>query len=224
MEEVLRLDNVVKMTEDGRRVISDVSFSVMERECVTIRGASGSGKTALARMIAGLDKPSAGQIHVLGRPVYKMKSDDASDFLNKNIGILPRNPAFLDNLTLYYNLAMALIIQGQTPSQWRIRVQEQLKALGLLYAANAHPPQLTPLERHKAAVARALVGNPRILLLDDFAADLSVTDAEEIKATLHAVCRYGTYTVAELTNADAGLICHDRTLTLDHGKLQEETP
>ena len=223
MEEVIRLDNVVKMAEDGRRVIGGVSFSVMERECVTIRGASGSGKTILARLIAGLDKQSAGQIHVLGRPVHKMKRDDASEFINKNIGILPRNPAFLDNLTLYYNLAMALVIQGQTPSQWRIRVREQLNEMGLLYAANAHPPQLTPLERHKAAIARALAGSPKILLLDDFAADLSIADVDEIKATLHAICRYGTYTVVELTNANARLICHDRTLTLDHGKIQEET-
>jgi ABC-type ATPase involved in cell division len=223
MEEVIQLDNVVKMTEDGRRVIGGVSLSIKERECVTIRGAAGSGKTTLMRLIAGLDKPSAGQIHVLGRPVSKMKSDDASEFLNKNIGILPRSPAFLDNLTLYDNLAMTLVIQGQTPAKWRGRVQEQLKELGLLYATHAHPPQLTPLERHKAAVARALVGNPKILLLDDFAADLSVTDAEEIKAMLHAVCCYGAYTVVELTGADAGLICHDRTLTLDHGKLQEET-
>lgn len=223
MEEVIRLKDVVKITEDGRRVINGVSFSVMERECMTIRGASGSGKTALARMIAGLDKPSAGQIHVLGRPVHKMKSDDAAFFLNKNIGILSRNPAFIDNLTLYYNLAMALIIQGQTPSKWRIKVREQLNELGLLYAANAHPPQLTPLERHKAAVARALITNPKIILLDDFAADLSVADSEEIKATLYALCRYGTYTVVDLTGAGAGLICHNRTLTLDHGKLQEET-
>jgi ABC-type ATPase involved in cell division len=223
MEEVIRLDNVVKMNEDGRRVIGGISFSIKERECVTIRDAAGSGKTALMRLIAGLDKPSAGHIHVLGRPVHEMKTDVAAAFRNNNIGILPRDPAFLDNLTLYYNLAMTLVILGQTPAKWRGRVQEQLKELGLLYAAHAHPPQLTPLERHKAAIARALVGNPKILLLDDFTADLSVADAEEIKAMMHAVVRYGAYTVVELTGADAGLICHDRTLTLDHGKLQEET-
>ncbi len=222
MEDIIRLEKVVKMSHDGKRAINGVTMSILDRECVTIISAPGSGKTTLVRLISGLDKPSDGQVFVLGNLVNEMRNEEAAIFRNKNIGILHRNPAFLDNLSVLDNVAMPLIIRGDVPFQRRNKVMEQMKTLGLQYTTHARPTQLSPLERHKAAIARALITEPRILLLDDFAASLSITDEEEIKATLYAICSYGTYTVVELTGADSGLICTDRTVVLDHGKIQEE--
>ena len=218
--DVLRLENLIKMYDSGIRAINDISLSVSAGECIGIFGAPGSGKTTLVHLIAGLDKLSDGQIYVLSEPVHEMEPGAAAEFRNKNIGILSHNPAFLDNLTMLENIAFPLMLR-KIPTAQRVKAaKEQLKILGLEYAAYAHPPQLSPLERHKAAIARALISQPKLLLLDDFATDL--TEADEISGTLRAVCRYGEHTVVELTGASKGLICTKRDFILEHGKIQEE--
>jgi ABC-type lipoprotein export system ATPase subunit len=216
MEEVIRLDNVVKMHGSGIRAINSVSFSVFKGENVMISGSPGSGKTTLARLIAGVDRPSTGQIFVLGKSLNEMGKDMAAAFRNKYIGIMQRDPVFLDNLSVLENVALPLMLHGEVTVQRNRKAKEQLKTLGLQYAGHAHPSQLTLLERHKAAIARVLITQPKILLLDDFAADLAET--EEIKRTLHALCCYDSYTVVEITGAVQCLICADRTIKLDPRK------
>lgn len=219
-EEVIRLENVVKMTDNGKRTVNGITLSISDRECVVISGPPGSGKTMLVRLIAGLEKPSTGEVFVQEEPVHEMNLDTAAVFRNKNIGILPRNPAFLDNLSVVENVALPLAILGEAAAQSRRKAAEQLKLLGLLYASHARPLQLSLLERQKIAIARALIAKPKILLLDDFAADIVETD--EIAGTLHALCNYGEYTIIELTSIPKGLICQGRLILIDHGKIQEE--
>lgn len=220
MKEAIRLENAVKMAESGIRAVGGVSLCVYQSECVTVSGSPGSGKTALARLIAGVDRPSGGQIFVLNKPLHEMRSDAAAAFRNKYIGVLQKNPAFMENLTVLENTAMPLMLRGEAAILREKKAKEQLKELGLLYAARAHPQQLTPLERHKAAIARALISQPKILLLDDFAA--GIEQADEIAAYLGALCENKDYTVVEFTGAKEGLIRGERTIRLGHGKIQEE--
>jgi putative ABC transport system ATP-binding protein len=220
MDEIIRLKNVVIMFDSGIRAINDISLNIPAGECVGIYGAPGSGKTTLVRLIAGLDKPSAGQVYVLGEPVHEMEPDTAAEFRNRNIGILSRNPAFLDNLTVLENVAFPLMLRRESTAKRTNAAKEQLKILELNYAAYAHPPQLSPLEKHKAAIARALISQPKLLLLDDFASD--ITETGEIAETLRTVCRCGDHTVVELTGASKGLIYTERYVILEHGKILEE--
>jgi len=219
MDNIIQLKNVVKMNVNGIRAINDISLSIPAGECVGIYGASGSGKTTLVHLIAGLEKPSAGQVYVLGTPVHEMEPDTAAEFRNRNIGMLSRNLAFLDNLTVLENVSFPLILRRASTAQRAKAAKEQLKIMGLQYAAYAHPSQLSPLEKHKAAIARALISQPKLLLLDDFATDITETD--EIIGILHAICRFGNHTVVELTGASKGLLCQ-RDIILEHGKIQEE--
>jgi ABC-type lipoprotein export system ATPase subunit len=220
MEEVIRLENAVKMAGSGIRTVNGASLSIRKGECVAVCGPPGSGKTALARLISGMDRPSDGKVFVLGKPMHEMKPDIAAAFRNRNIGMLTKYPAFMENLSLLENVAMPLMLRGESPAHREKKAKEQLKALGLQYAARAHPAQLTPLERHKAAIARALIAQPKLLLLDDFAA--GIIETEDIAGILHALCHYGDYTVVEFTGAAEGLICRERVVKLDHGKIQEE--
>jgi predicted ABC-type transport system involved in lysophospholipase L1 biosynthesis ATPase subunit len=217
---MIRLENVVKM-EDGRRAVNGVSLAAQKGECLTVSGPPGSGKSVLARLIAGMDRPSAGEIYVLGKPLHAMGAETAAAFRNQHIGLLARNPAFLDGLTVLENVAMPLVLCGETSARAQRKAGERLKELGLLHAAQARPAQLAPPERHKAAVARAMIAQPEVLLLDDFGAELNEKD--ELAGILHAVCRFGGMTVLELTGAERGFICGGRRLLLEQGRIQEET-
>lgn len=218
MDAAICVQGAVKM-ENGRRVLSGATLSVGKGECVTVCGPPGSGKSALARLIAGMDRPGAGEVIVLGQPVHALGEEAAAAFRSRHIGVLLRDPAFLEGLTLLENTALPLVLRGDAKARGKAR--EQLKTLGLLYAAPARPAQLTPLERHKAAVARMLAARPDILLLDDFAAGLD--ERGDITGILRAVCEYGGMTVLELTGEAQGLICENRTLRLERGVIREET-
>jgi len=219
MSDMIRLENVVKITE-GSRVLSGVNLVVAEGECVTISGPPGSGKSALARLIAGIDKPSAGEAWVLETPLHTLNADAAAALRNRYIGMLKRNPSFVDSLTVLENVAMPLVLRGEASARARGKAREQLKTAGLQYAAQAYPPQLRPVEKHKAAVARMLTQHPKLVLLDDFAAGFAAE--AELVGMLRAVCRFGGYTVVELTGGAQGLVDANRTLRIEQGRIQED--
>lgn len=222
MSEIIRMENVIKMTENGHRALSGVNLQIEQGERVTIRGAPGSGKSALMRLIAVMDKPSDGKVYVLGQPLHEMSAEQAAALRNKSFGILQRHPAFVHTLTLGENIGLPLAIRGVSAEKRQKAVREMLKSFGLLYAIHALPGKLSALEIKLADVARALIGKPQILLLCDTGADLSQRDRQQLTGTLHALSEFGAYTIIEFTGAQNSLIDTDRTLTLEFGRIQEE--
>lgn len=223
MSEIIRLENVIKMSSDGRRAINGVSLSVSEGERVAICGAPGSGKTKLARLIAGMERPSSGKVLVLDKAVHDMDADTAAAFRSRHIGLLARHPAFMESLTVLENVALPLTIRGILLTQREKTAKELLKTLGLTYTVNARPTQLSPLEAKLVSIARSLITQPQIMLLDDAAADLPERDVIQIKGILHALSQFGECTILEFSGEKNGLICADRTMNLERGKIQEET-
>jgi|GEM_PF-1770807 len=222
MSEIIRMENVVKVYEGGCRAINGVSLRICKGERALITGAPGSGKTTLMRLIAGMDRPSDGEIHVLGQAVHEMDADTAADFRNRHMGLLGRFPAFMDRLTVLENVMMPLTLRGVPAAQRGKTAREQLKTLGLLYAGHARPQQLTVLEAKLASIARALIAQPEILLLDDMTAGLSGNDTDQITDTLRVLFQDREYTIIEFTGSAGGIIDADKTVILDHGKQKEE--
>lgn len=222
MSEIIRLENVIKMTENGYRAVNGVSISVHKRERVAICGEPGSGKSMLMRLISGMERPSEGKIFVSDKAVHEMDSDTAAEFRSKTFGILQRKPAFMINMTVLENVAIPLGIRGVPDAERQKAAKEQLKTLGLQHSANARPSQLSVLETHMAAIARALITQPQILLTDDLAAGLSAKDFEHIKGILHALWRFGEYTLLEFSGTESRLFPAERTVTMADGKIQEE--
>ena len=222
MNEAVRLENVVKMTDSGNRAVNGVSLLVGKGKCVRVCGAAGSGKTTLARLIAGLEPVSSGSICVLGEAVHQMSADKAADFRNRHIGMLDEKPAFMDSLSVLENVAMPLTIRGVPAGQREKAAKEQLKSLGILYAAGAHPFRLSALEAQLASIARMLAAQPQVLLVDDVGAGLSQKDAAQLGGILYALSRFGGYTVLEFASMAGGLMAAESTCTIDHGMIQEE--
>ncbi|GHT86150.1 ABC transporter ATP-binding protein [Bacteroidia bacterium] len=221
MEEIIRLENIVKMYDNGKRTINGVNFSIYEHETVCICGASGSGKTTLRKLIAGIEVPSAGSIIVDGKAVHEMDSDTAAEFRNRTFGMLPRHHGFMNHLTLLENVAMPLAIR-KIPARARNRSSmEYMKMLGIAHLIDAYPSQLSSMELQFANLARALSGKPKILLIDKMDADLMKKEQEKMNDLLDTIWELGEVTIIRFTDRENGGLPCDRYCRLEYGQITE---
>ncbi len=218
-EEAILLDDVIKLDMTGRRVINGLNLRVSEGEIVRITGGAGSGKTCLVRLISGMDSPDSGKVSVLGHPLYEMNADAKAEFRSIHIGLVSRYPAFLRRLTVLENVAMPLTLRGVSLAEREKYARTQLKKLELLYIAQSRSSQLTMYELQAASVARALVSQPEILLLDDMSADLSIKDKEKMGDLLRGVHKSSGYTILELISGENSILDADRKFSLTKGKV-----
>ena len=221
MSEVIGLKDVVK-TEGGRCVVNGVSLAIEEKERVLIYGAPGSGKAALMRLMAAMDRPNGGEITVLDKAVHGMDERAAAAFRNRHIGVVRPENAFMEQLNILDNVALPLTARGVPRIKRNRAAMEQLKALGVPHIAHALPSQLSPFEARLASVARALAAQPKILLIYDLAANLPQREAERLAGMLHAICQYGDFTVVGFEAEKTGTMCADRTMLIIHGTIQED--
>ena len=222
MGEIIRLENVVKMYENSRRAINDVSFTINEHESICVYGASGSGKTSLMKLIAGIEAPSDGSIYVKDKEVHNMDSDTAADFRNQNFGILARHHGLLDSLTVFENVTMPLAIRKVAVAKRRLSAMEQLKTLGIAHLANAYPPQLSNMELQLAGVGRALVGEPNILLVANIDSRLTKKEQEKLYGLLYAIWKFSELTLIRFTDRENSGLPYDRHFCLEFGKITED--
>jgi ABC-type lipoprotein export system ATPase subunit len=218
-EETILLEDVVKLDVTGRRVINGLSLRVYSGEKVRIAGGAGSGKTCLIRLISGMESPDSGKVSVLGHPLYEMNADTRAEFRSIHIGLVSRYPAFLRRLTVLENVAMPLTLRGVSLAEREKYARTQLKKLELLYIAQSRSSQLTMYELQAASVARALVSQPEILLLDDMSADLSIKDKEKMGDLLRGVHKSSGYTILELISGENSILDADRKFSLTKGKV-----
>jgi putative ABC transport system ATP-binding protein len=222
MNEIVLLENVSRVTSDGHRSVNGVSLAINERERVVIRGPAGSGKTSLMRLIAGMDVPDSGQVFVAGQPMHEMGTNEAAAFRSRMVGVCLRDPALMPCLTLWENVAMPLTVQGVSAAQRRKAAMEQLKALGVAYAAHARPAALSPYERKLASLARAFVAKPPFLLLDECAADLPEREATRLMDLAWALAKERNLTVVCCASGQDSLNT-DRSFVMEHGRITEES-
>ncbi len=219
--EVIRLDKAIKVYDNGGRGLGGVDLSIAQGECVSVLGAPGSGKSTLMRLIAGMDKPSAGEVYVLDQPVHAMSRDAAANFRSANMGIVPKRPGLMTRLSILQNVQMPLAAAGVPPGQRAKAAKERLDMLGIAHVMYAYPAQLSAYEVKMAALARAIAAQPKILLLYEITAGLTAREAEQMTGTLSVMLKYGSYTVLLFgTGAPSGQH-KGTTIWLGHGKVEE---
>ncbi len=218
---IVRLENVVKMYDDGRRAINDMSFALNEYERVCICGASGSSKTTLLKLIAGIEKPSAGSVIVDNEEVHLMDGDRAADFRNRTFGFFSHYAGFLPFLTIIENITMPLAIRKTPERERNNSALEHMETLGISHLAHAYPPQLSVLELRFANLIRALIGRPKILLIDEMDSGLMQKEREKLSDFLRTVWKLGEYTIIFFTDQENQDLPYDRRLMLEYGKITE---
>ncbi len=160
-------------------VLEDVSFTAYERECKVLVGESGSGKTVLLKLAAGLLQPDAGRVVVLGQDLGRLSEKQLLDF-RRRIGFVFQEGALFDSLTVAQNVAYRLLEEGVREEETEERVREALRFVELEDALWKLPGELSGGMRRRVSIARALMGNPPIVLYDSPTAGLDPVTAQTI--------------------------------------------
>jgi lipoprotein-releasing system ATP-binding protein len=184
---VLEARNVHKSFRQGPvtlEVLQGVAMSVAVGERIAIVGASGSGKTTLLQILGGLDRPTTGQVLVDGKDIHDQSEQERGALRNRALGFVYQFHHLLPEFSALENVAMPLLVRRMKVSDARAKARSLLERVGLGERLDHRPDQLSGGERQRAAVARALVTEPKIVLADEPTGNLDGTNAESVFALM----------------------------------------
>jgi cell division transport system ATP-binding protein len=215
---MIQLFHVRKQYGNEAPALSDVTLEIGKGEFVFLTGPSGAGKSTLLRLVFCAEPPTSGQILVFGRNVARIRPSSVP-YVRRSIGVVFQDFKLLPRRTLAENVAFPLQVRGQRPADVERRVQLALRGVGLEHRADRFPPGLSGGEQQRAAVARALVGDPALLLADEPTGNLDPERTAEVMQLLEAANARGT-TVVVATHDRSLLVRHKkRVVALDGGRL-----
>jgi putative ABC transport system ATP-binding protein len=224
-EMLIRMDEVRKvfLTQDVEtHALSGVHVSIERGEFVTVEGPSGCGKTTLLSLMGLLDSPSAGQYLLDGRPVESLSGHARAALRNRTVGFIFQSFNLIGDLTVYENVELPLVYRNARSSERRDRVRQALEQVDMGPRQNHYPAQLSGGQQQRVAVARALVGNPLILLADEPTGNLDSRNGVMVMDLMGALHEQGT-TVCMVTHDPRYHGYAGRTIHLFDGQVVDES-
>lgn len=205
------------------RALNGVNLHVAEQERVALVGRSGSGKTTLINLLAGLDRPTDGELNVAGHSLGKLSSPELAQYRGRDIGVVFQAFQLLPHRSAIQNVELPLVLQACSPSERRERAMRALERVGLAHRAKHRPSQMSGGEQQRVAVARAIVHRPKVLLADEPTGNLDSKTAAQVTELILEVVAEAKAAMILITH-DAALAehCCTRTLTLADGKILEQ--
>jgi cell division transport system ATP-binding protein len=221
---MIRLHRVCKVFEGGPMklpALNDISFEVDKGDFVVLSGASGAGKTTLLRLLYADEPASDGEIEVAGFDVTTLRRRDVP-LLRRSLGIVFQDAKLLSGRTVFENIAFVLRVLGTPRRDITPRAFQALKAVGLSSRAQAYPAQLSQGEAQRAALARAIVKSPALLLADEPTGNLDEEMAGEILDLIKDIWSRGTTVLLATHQARLAAQLRRRTVRLEGGVLTKD--
>jgi putative ABC transport system ATP-binding protein len=223
-EHLIQLNEVTKIfytDEIETHALSGVTLDIDRGEYVSIAGPSGCGKSTLLSILGLLDTPSNGAYVLNGRPVEKLKHSERARIRNREIGFIFQSFNLIGDLTVFENVELPLTYRGMGTKERKGRVNEALERVGMAHRAKHLPSQLSGGQQQRVAVARALGGNPLILLADEPTGNLDSKNGEAVMALMSDLHMQGA-TICMVTHDPRYTLLASRTIHLFDGRIVEE--
>ena len=218
--EVSGLRKVYTSRLGGSRVeaLRNVSFTEEQGEYVAIMGESGSGKTTLLNILAALDEPTAGTVRLDGHELGKIREKDAAAFRRDNLGFVFQEFNLLDTFTLEDNIYLPLVLMGMSYENMRARLLPVARELGLTELLKKYPYEVSGGQKQRAAVARAIITEPKLLLADEPTGALDSGSTDELLRLFAAINRAGQ-TILMVTHSVKAASRAGRVLFIKDGQV-----
>ncbi|HHX24844.1 MAG TPA: ABC transporter ATP-binding protein [Thermoanaerobacterales bacterium] len=201
---MIQVENITKLygnSENKVVALKDVNLHIKTGEFVALMGPSGSGKSTLMNILGCLDKPTSGEYYLNGKPTSQLDNRELAYIRNKKIGFVFQNFNLLPRMSSLRNVEIPMIYAGVPPRERRIKAMEALESVGLEDRWHHRPNELSGGQRQRAAIARALVNSPRIILADEPTGNLDSKSGAEIMEIFTDLHRNGV-TIVLVTHED----------------------
>jgi putative ABC transport system ATP-binding protein len=224
-ESMIYLDGVTKVfvTDDVEtHALAGIHLDIKKGEYLSIAGPSGCGKSTLLAILGLLDSPSGGTYVLNGKPVQGLKLSERARIRNREIGFIFQAFNLIGDLTVYENVELPLTYRGMPGAERKKRVHEALERVGMSHRVKHYPSQLSGGQQQRVAVARALGGDPAILLADEPTGNLDSANGEAVMDLLRELHRGGA-TICMVTHDPRYARYADRNIHLFDGRVVEES-
>ncbi len=222
-EEVIRVKDLYKIFKLGKervRALNGVSFSVQKGEFVAIVGTSGSGKSTLLNMLAGLEKPTKGEVVVAGEHIEKYNEQQLVRFRREHVGFIFQAYNLMSTLNAVDNVEMPMIFRGVGREARRKKALKALEMVGLKKYISHRPNEMSGGQQQRVGIARAVVVDPEIIFADEPTGNLDSVSSREILDILQKMVREDRRTLVMVTHDDELAGYADRIIRIKDGIIQ----
>ena len=218
--EIVKCEKLSKIYGSGQTLVTaldQVELSVRQGEFVAINGSSGSGKSTLLHMLGGVDRPSGGKVWIEGTDLAGLNEKQSSIFRRRKVGIVYQFYNLIPSINIRQNILLPMLLDGRRPDEKRF--DELVETLGLKDRLTHLPSQISGGQQQRAAIARALIYRPAILLADEPTGNLDRRNSDEILGLLKLSNKKYRQTILLITHDERVAVEADRVITIEDGKI-----
>ena len=218
--EIVKCEKLSKIYGSGQTLVTaldQVDLSVRQGEFVAINGSSGSGKSTLLHMLGGVDRPSGGKVWIEGTDLAGLDEKQSSIFRRRKVGIVYQFYNLIPSINIRQNILLPMLLDGRRPDEKRF--DELVETLGLKDRLTHLPSQISGGQQQRAAIARALIYRPAILLADGPTGNLDRRNSDEILGLLKLSNKKYRQTILLITHDERVAVEADRVITIEDGKI-----
>lgn len=224
MGKIISVKNLNKnFGENGNttKVLKNISLEIEKGEFVSLMGASGSGKSTLLYLIGGLDKPTEGAVYINEKDINNMKEKEKAKLRREDIGFVFQFYNLVQNLTVEENIMLPVIMDGKKQKDYKEKLDELLKIVGLEDKRKTLPKQLSGGQQQRVSIARAVILNPSIILADEPIGNLDSKSGKEVMELFKKINKEKNITILQVTHSKEAAEYGNRIINLKDGEIKE---